>query len=94
MSSSLLHAGIVRWSLYLFCFAGCPFESTDVFAQAELCGSPPPTADETIKGEIKGRVTALSKYLGSAELGGQAEILKKEVLSQYPRADATVLRLL
>jgi hypothetical protein len=63
----------------------CP---THVVAQsAGQCGDPPPVADEALKGELRGQAQFLTRFLGSAELGGQVEQKKTEIFSRYPDAE-------
>lgn len=58
-------------------------------AQRLNCGSPP-TLDqriqnaETIKGDLQGKAQFLSKYIGSADLGGRIEATKAELYAQSP----------
>lgn len=54
---------------------------------AEMCGDPPPVADETIKGDLRGEAQLLSRYLGKAELGGQFETSRREIFSRYRNID-------
>jgi hypothetical protein len=54
---------------------------------ADICGGPPPVANEDLKGEIEGRAQFLSRFLGEAELGGKIETSRSEIFSRYPDAD-------
>jgi hypothetical protein len=52
-----------------------------------VCGDPPPVANETLKGEIKGKAQLLSKYIGDAELSGKIETSRTEIFSKYPDSE-------
>lgn len=54
---------------------------------SSICGTPPPVADESLKGQIKGKAQLLTKYLGGAELTGQVETSRTEIFSKYPDAE-------
>jgi hypothetical protein len=73
------------------------------FAQQLNCGAPPQLDqrlqnDETIKGTLQGKAQALSKLVGSADLGGQIEATKKEIYVQskdfYPAQQEAYLNYL
>jgi hypothetical protein len=57
--------------------------SNSTFAQANVCGDPPPVANETLKGEINGKAQIVSKYLGDAQLSGKIETSRTEIFSKY-----------
>ena len=59
------------------------------FAQISICGDPPPVANETLKGEIKGKAQFISKYLGDAELSGKIETSRTEIFSKYGDAETS-----
>jgi len=51
------------------------------------CGDPPIMADEQLKGDIEGRVQALSRFLGDARLSGQLERNRRDIFDRYGDAD-------
>jgi hypothetical protein len=61
-------------------------------AQSSLCGAAPRTEDVSIKAELDGKASLLTKYLGDAGLKGQVEIAKNDVLQKYPNADELRLK--
>ena len=61
--------------------------SNAALAQTELCGDPPPVADEALKGEIQGRAGVLTRLLGEVEIGGAIDNSRTEIFSKYPNAD-------
>ena len=68
--------------------------SVPTLADTYLCGDPPPLANEKLKGEVRGKAQFLSRFLGGAEVGGQIENTREEVLSKYPNADRAVFHLM
>ena len=75
----------------LVCFFG--LIPISAHAQQEICG-PPPTFDvkkedaDAIKGELSGKVQALSKLLGNAELAGRIENERKTIYQTSEASDA------
>lgn len=60
-------------------------------AQDNVCGDPPPVANEVLKGEIKGEAQLLSRFVGDASLSGRIEQSRTEIFSKYganERSDA------
>lgn len=55
----------------------------------DSCGDPPPVANESLKGEIKGKAHLVSKFLGDAELSGKIEKSRTEIFSKYPEAESS-----
>lgn len=67
------------------------FSTEYAFAQSQLnCGEPPPVANESLKGSIRGEARLLSKFLGDAQLAGKVETSKKEIFSKYPDANTAM----
>ena len=58
---------------------------------AYLCGDPPPVDSRTLKGELNGQASFLSRFIGDAQLKGKIETSRKEVFSKYPNADKLVV---
>lgn len=81
-------ARILAFATVLFTFS-LPMFANLSFAQtlSDRCGDPPPVANESLKGEIKGQVSALSRLLGQGTLEGQIELAQKEIFSKYPEAE-------
>ena len=52
----------------------------------QMCGEPPPVANESLKGEIEGKVQVLSRFLGEGDLTGQIQTTRREIFSSYPDA--------
>lgn len=78
-----MHIG-VSFSILSFLF----LMATSALGQdSSLCGTPPPVADESLKGQIKGKAQLLTKYFGGAELTGQIETSRTEIFSKYPSAE-------
>jgi hypothetical protein len=66
------------------------------FSLAQKCGSPPSfdvPKEETSKtrAELKGEALALSKYVGSAEIGGQIERERTAICQTLEKPDANRL---
>jgi hypothetical protein len=61
--------------------------SQGALSEEKLCGEPPPVADESLKGDIKGKAQVLSKFLGDASISGQIESTRKEIFSKYPSGE-------
>jgi hypothetical protein len=60
-------------------------------SQDNLCGDPPPVANEVLKGEIQGEAQLLSRFVGDASLSGRIEHSRTEIFSKYganERSDA------
>jgi hypothetical protein len=76
---------MIIWTAMLFILMSW----ATVFSQADRCGEPPPVADESLEGAVKGEAQALSRWLGKAELGGQIQTSRKEIFSNYPEAEAS-----
>jgi hypothetical protein len=55
---------------------------------SEACGEPIPVENETIKGNIEGKVALLARSLGSVGLTGEIEVVRREIFSEYPDASA------
>ena len=53
-------------------------------AHAQVCGDPPPVANEQVKADLIGKASLLSRYFGSAELGGKIDASRTEIFSKYP----------
>jgi hypothetical protein len=75
---------------------GCLFSlfSLPAYSQSEKCGQPPSfavtkEADESVKGDLSGKAQALSKYLGTAELGGRIESERKTIYQTSEASEAT-----
>jgi hypothetical protein len=64
-------------------------QPTIAVSQVELCGDPPPVANDELRGEIKGKAEFLSKFLGNAELSGNIQKSRTEIFSKYPEAERT-----
>lgn len=62
------------------------YGSADTF----LCGDPPPLSDDKLSGELKSKAQFLSRFLGDAQLEGNIESTRTEVLSKYPNADRVI----
>jgi hypothetical protein len=87
------------WNLPLLraLLIGCclfPFFSFAAYSQAEVCGASPPFAvakeeAEAVKGDLNGKAQALSKYLGTAELGGRIEKERKTIYQTSEGSEAT-----
>lgn len=56
---------------------------SSVYAQASLCGDPPPVANEDLKAEIEGKAQILSRLLGDASLSGEIQTSRTEIFSKY-----------
>jgi hypothetical protein len=58
---------------------------------AYVCGDPPPVDSTALKGELDGKASFLSKFIGDAKLRGNIETSRSEVFSKYPNADKLVV---
>ncbi|HHC6556648.1 TPA: hypothetical protein ACN36H_003142 [Vibrio parahaemolyticus] len=58
---------------------------------AYLCGDPPPVDSSSLKGELNGKASFLSRFIGDAELKGKIETSREDVFSKYPNADKLVV---
>ena len=64
--------------------------SNSIRAQdASTCGNAPPVANETLKGDIRGKAELLSKFIGGSELSGKIETTRTEIFSKYPEAETS-----
>jgi hypothetical protein len=88
---------IERWNLPLlrlltsYCIFLLP--SLPAYAQTEACGAAPSFAvakeeAEAVKGDLNGKAQALSKYLGTAELGGRIEKERKTIYQTSEGSEA------
>lgn len=58
------------------------------FAQGvDLCGDPPPVANEAVRGEIEGKAQFLSRFLGDVALTGNIQTSRTEIFSKYGDAE-------
>ncbi len=55
----------------------------------EICGHPPPVADESLKAAIEGQAQLLARMFGDVDLKTEIESAKSEIFSQYPDAERT-----
>jgi hypothetical protein len=53
----------------------------------EICGEPPPVADESLRAEIEGKAKLLSRLIGETSLSGSIETAREEIFSKYPDAE-------
>jgi hypothetical protein len=78
---------MIIWTAMLFILISWPITA---FSQVEkICGEPPPVANESLKGAIKGEAQALSRWLGNAGLTGQIQTSREEIFSKYPDAEVS-----
>lgn len=60
-------------------------------AADDICGDPPPVANEVIRGNIEGKAVGLAPLIGTAKFTGQMEHSRTEIFSAYgenERSDA------
>ncbi len=57
--------------------------------QQPSCGNPPRVDDQSLKGDLEGKAKFLSSLVGNADLKGQIETARSDILSKYPNADKT-----
>ena len=48
----------------------------------------PATVDESLKAEVAGRATLLSRFIGSGELSGKIETTRQDFFDKYDRQEA------
>jgi hypothetical protein len=70
-----------------FLFAAQSLITSAASAQSSVCGDPPPVANESLEGEIKGKAQLVTKFLGDAELAGKIKSSRSEIFSKYPNAE-------
>jgi hypothetical protein len=58
------------------------------FAQNANCGDAPVVEDGTIKGALDGKAELLMRFIGNAQLKGEVDVARSDVLSRYPNASA------
>lgn len=56
-------------------------------AQADMCGDPPPVADQKLEAELVGQAQIARKILGSGELQAFIKKSRTEIFSKYPNAE-------
>ncbi|MEL7470469.1 MAG: hypothetical protein AAFN27_18585 [Pseudomonadota bacterium] len=57
--------------------------------KSSICGDPPPVTNETVKGEIEGRVSVLMRLLGDSGLKGTIDASRTEIFSKYQDGERT-----
>lgn len=57
-------------------------------ASASQCGDPPIVSDGSVKADVSGKASALTKYVGSAEFSGQVDSARQDIFQKYPDASA------
>jgi len=83
-----------RWLLVVICFVGVGLMNTPSFAKYERCGDPPILVQDkskessSIVTNLDGKASALSKLIGSAELGGQIRTDRETIYKNNPPAEA------
>jgi hypothetical protein len=56
-------------------------------AQQNVCGSPPPVANEYLRAELGGKARLITPLLGTPDVTGAIEVSRTEVFSKYPEAE-------
>jgi hypothetical protein len=81
----MARVGAIIWTVML----SISWPITALSQVEKTCGEPPPVANESLKGAIKGEAQALSRYLGNAALTGQIQTSREEIFSKYPDAEVS-----
>src|SRR3954452_17912368 len=53
------------------------------------CGEPPRVDDQSLKGDLEGKAKFLSSLVGDANLKGEIESKRTDILRNYPEASKT-----